>query len=306
MEHELRLTGLECDSCARVISRVVERLGASVKDIDYSMGRLVVEVSSDAQLSELKATLIESGYGVDGAGTNRGVMARPMALFGKLLSNSADFDAERRIAESSLFSLLIMLVGVFLLTYVLQIVSPRFVPLLAFAAFGTAACSMALVHFRAFKQPFSCMSGMMIGMTIGMMAGFLAGALSGAANGMLVGTVAGIAVGMAVGAVAGSRTGVMGILEGLMAGLMSGTMGAMLSVMLFNDNIVLFLAFLFASCVFILFGLSYMMLREGGNVLPSSVPGVAELMGANVVAFAVFSALLVWGPKAAFAWAGAS
>ncbi len=306
MEHELRLTGLECDSCARVISRVVERIGASVKDIDYSMGRLVVEVNSDAQLDDLKAALIEAGYGVDGNDTNRGVMARPLAFLGKLLSNSTDFDAERRIAESSMFSLLIMLAGLFLLTYVLQIVSPRFVPLLALAAVGTVACSTALIHFRAFRQPFSCMSGMMIGMTIGMMAGFLAGALSGAANGMLVGSIVGMAIGMGMGAIAGARNGVMGILEGLMAGIMSGTMGAMLSVMLFNDNVLLFLIFLFASCIFVLLGLSYMMLREGGSVLPSSVPILAKSIAANVAVFAVFGALLVWGPRAAFAWAGAS
>ena len=44
-------------------------------------------------------------------------------------------------------------------------------------------------------------------------------------------------------------------------------------------------------------------LKHGGNIAAAKAPGAA-FVAANIAFFAVFSALLVWGPRSAFAWSG--
>lgn len=303
MESTINVGGLECDSCAKVISRLASKTeGCTLKSVDYSLGKIVVDCQDESKLGELKAKLTEAGYAVDGKKTSRSSVGRPMEFFKSVLSGSQEFLAEKTIVESAFASLLVMLVLTAGIQFAIPATKPYF-SLLILTSFGTAAFYAALAHHRAFTEPTSCMTGMMVGMTVGMIGGFMFGSLAGAANGMFVGSLAGMAVGMAFGALAGSTVGVMGILEGLMAGLMAGTMGAMLSVMLFSDNVILFLTILFVVCIVILLGLAYLLFRENGTAANQNPQSFLQSVMLNTVFFVLFSALLVWGPRSALSWA---
>ncbi|MFA6048833.1 MAG: hypothetical protein WC792_02705 [Candidatus Micrarchaeia archaeon] len=302
MEQNIQLSGLECDSCEKVVARLVEKNACTLVSLDAKKGALVVDAPSQQNLESLQSALSGAGYGVGGNPASRGDSGRFFWFLGKLFSNSPELAAERAIVEVAAVSLFAMVCLVALPYFVPQLSGAKpFAPLLFLGAAGTAACYLALEHFRSYTQPHNCMCGMMVGMTIGMIGGFLAGALSGAANGMFTGSVVGVVVGMWLGASAGSAVGVMGALEGLMAGLMSGTMGAMLSVMLYNDNLMPFLFILFAACVLILAALSYMLYRESGPLPEGKRSGIAAAVATNVALFAIFSAIIVWGPRSALA-----
>ncbi len=303
METTLRVSGLECDSCAKVIARLAAKSNCTLASIDVATGSVKVSCSTQADLSAFTSLLKDAGYGIDGQALARGNLGRASRFFTDIVTGSNGLKVERKIVEASALSLVLMLALSASVLFIPLFAEARsFVPLLVLTAIGVSACSMALSHYRAFGQPFSCMCGMMVGMTIGMMGGFLSGALAGAANGMFAGSVAGMLIGMGFGAMAGSTTGVMGVLEGLMAGLMGGTMGAMLSVMLFADNVVLFLFMLFAASVPILLGLSYMLWREAGSLPATYAPNVTRMVVGNTLFFILFSAFLVWGPRSTFSW----
>jgi predicted membrane protein len=124
---------------------------------------------------------------------------------------------------------------------------------------------MGIWHVKSYRHTFNCSMGMMAGMTVGMMAGFLLGAIVGATNGMFMGSVYGMVLGMFTGAWCARCCGIMSIMEGLMAGLMGGLMGAMTTVMMLNDNIVLFMPILVGSIVVIMTGMSVMIYKESSE-----------------------------------------
>ncbi len=306
MEDTLQLSGLECDSCEKVVARIVAKNSCAFKSLDAKSGKLVVDAPSEQNASALRDALLDAGYGVGSKPAARGDFRRFNAFISKLFNGGAELATERAILEAAVASLFAMVILVSLSFFLPQLSAARpYAVLLILGALGAAASYFALQHFRYYTEPQTCMCGMMVGMTIGMMAGFLAGALSGAANGMFTGSVVGMAVGMYLGAVAGSSVGVMGVMEGLMAGLMSGTMGAMLSVMLYNDNLVPFLFILFAACISMLAALSYMLYRESGPLPEGKRPSLAMAVATNTALFAVFSCIIVWGPRTAFSFKGA-
>src|SRR3989338_235507 len=114
-----------------------------------------------------------------------------------------------------------------------------------YIAISAAVIGIGAWHIKSYRHTFSCSMGMMAGMTIGMMSGFLLGAIIGATNGMFMGSVYGMFTGMFIGAWITRCCGIMSVMEGLMAGLMGGIMGAMTTVMMLNDNLVLFMTLLF-------------------------------------------------------------
>lgn len=302
METTIKVGGLECDSCAKVISRIANKIeGCTIKSIDYSMGRISVEYNNTEKLDELKNELTQAGYSIGDTPVNHRTVQRPLKFFKAIFSENNEFVAERTIIESSLSSFLVMLVITTVLQTTIPLTRPYF-DLLVLLSFGITAFYVALIHHQAFAEPTSCMTGMMVGMTLGMIGGFMFGSIAGAANGMFVGSLTGMFIGMFFGAIAGSTVGVMGVMEGLMAGLMSGTMGAMLSVMLFSDNVILFLVILFAVCIAILMCLPYLLYKENGTVTKEKVPSVLMAIASNTVFFSLFTLLIVWGPHSALSW----
>jgi len=173
-------------------------------------------------------------------------------------------------------------------------------PLMMLGSVGIALSTASLVHVRAFGKQ-ACNTGMMVGMGVGMVIGFFVGALLGASNGMFVGSLVGILVGMGLGAWAGYCCGNMGVLEGIMAGFMSGTMGSMISVMLYNDRQFEFLAIIWIVGAVLLAGLSYMLFKENGPYAKNPSFSLWKLLVLSIIATVLLDAIILFGPKSAFA-----
>jgi hypothetical protein len=301
---------MACGSCEKVIERTANRHGAKVMGISPATGLLVVECD-DVNLSGLMKELSERGFpesqGVNGEGgmgagreDERGNPARVIEYMAQVLAAAPGVEVEAGILRHSLATMVVFMAGAalfFAAGFGPALKVPEHMPIILLGF----ACSIMTVasyrHMSAYRKSMTCANGMMVGMTSGMVCGFLVGALIGATNGMFIGSVAGVAAGMAVGLMLGRYSGVMGAMEGLMSGLMSGTMGAMLSVMMVNDNLMMFIYALFGVSLIIIGGLSYMMHREAGPA--------PEKAGGTFAAFAFWSlalgitlaAMMLFGPK---------
>ncbi len=276
MEYYLKLHGMHCDSCAKIIERTVKKHhGASVRSLDMANNAISLECS-DEQLPQIKKELLGKGYQLLYAseeaqeGYEAGSLGRGMEFALKVLRGDREYAHENRLVKLSLVSLaIIAAVQAFLYMVAFRNI-PDFVGTYGSVTVLTAVSVVALVyayyHASAFRKSASCMTGMMTGMTFGMAGGFMIGAFVGATNGMFIGSLAGMAVGMALGLQAGRCCGVMGVMEGIMGGVMAGTMGAMISVMMIFDNLVPFLYLLTAIEIITLGLFSYMLNKEYGNI----------------------------------------
>lgn len=221
------------------------------------------------------------------------------AFISKFANGDEELLLERKVFKMSIISLVALLfIGAFLYILAgngLHIASK--IPFIAYTLLSSVAIVASIAHFHAHRREFSCMHGMMIGMTIGMAAGFLFGAIMGATNGMFVGSVFGMAVGMVTGAYCGKCCGIMGVMEGLMAGLMGGTMGAMLSVMMINDNLLVFMLILVATCLAILASLTYMLYEARQNKKDWQSVSLGSFFLSSLVLSVLSIALMLYGPK---------
>jgi len=303
-EYGLRLTGMTCATCEKVISRVAEQSGACVKDVDSRNGTLKL-VCDEKSLDPIKRKLAERGFKERREGeladSGRGDPDRVKDYIFSLLAGEPHVEVEAKLTNYAVASSAI-LIGLGIFSYGSL-----------FKGFGSSSTTTALLllviasavmtvfsylHMSCYRKSVSCMHGMMIGMTIGMMGGFMTGALTGATNGMFIGSVVGMAFGIALGLGVGRFSGVMGAMEGVMAGLMSGTMGAMLSVMMINDNLMIFLYILTGVCAVIFGGLSYMMYREAGSAPNPEYSGdFKKFFAASALLSAMLLAIMMYGPK---------
>lgn len=179
----------------------------------------------------------------------------------------------------------------------------KFGLLLFYLQVGLVANSAAIWHLKAYSNV-SCQTGMMIGMTTGMLSGFLVGLIVGISNGMFVGAVAGSLIGIFVGSWAGKCCGIMGILEGQMAGFMAGPMGAMTSIMMVNDNYLLYIPLALFFEIIILGGIMYLVYQENEgqqlNIAKRTAKGdFFAFLAVNFVVLLVLAWLMVFGPKSA-------
>lgn len=181
----------------------------------------------------------------------------------------------------------------------------RVLPFLLYIVIGTIATGGAAWHLMGVRRDLGEMTGMMGGMTFGMIGGFLAGYLLGATNGMFTGCVFGVFVGCALGWYVGGAAdccGLMPRMEGIMAGLMAGLMGAMTSVMLINDHLLWFTPFFFAVCLFILFGMTYLVHREhrerqGITVVFNERASFFPFTIACIAVVVITIAVMIFGPR---------
>jgi len=118
---------------------------------------------------------------------------------------------------------------------------------------------------------------------------------------MFVGAAFGMFTGMAIGAWCTRTCGVMSVLEGLMGGLMAGLMGAMTTVMLINENLLLFMPLLIGSCALILGGMSYMIYREHmenrEEIAKLDRYDMLTYLSAMFVFTIIVTIIIIWGPK---------
>ena len=301
-EHRLELSGMRCESCERLVRRAAHKAGAEVRAIDANAG-FATFACEDAALPALKKALAEKGFAEKGgAEGGRGDFARVWAYVRGIMAGEEEVAIENALLNYSLGAfagLALVAAGIYMLAFSGLPNAPGYAPLLLLVVGTSVALAFSYYHLGTYRRSLSCSNGMMAGMALGMIAGFLVSALLGATNGMFVGTVAGMAAGIAFGVGIGRHCGVMGGLEGVMAGLMAGAMGAMLSVMMVNDNLLLFLYILFALCAVVLGGLSYMMHREAAEA-PSRGElraGFGEFAGFAAVLVLGMALLMAFGPK---------
>jgi copper chaperone CopZ len=268
-QQTIELKGMTCGACETLITRVITQSGGQVSNIDLRSGQ-VTFFCEDDRLSERKQKLAEKGFhekAKDGVEEQRGDHKRVIRYVLDILGKKPQAEVESTLLEYVIGSAALMLLFAFA-AYIFLPSSFSFLitylPLLVLLVFGVLMIMFSYYHVRCYRKNLTCANGMMVGMTVGMMSGFLAGAIVGATNGMFIGSVVGMALGILPGFLLGRYCGVMGAMEGIMAGIMAGTMGAMLSVMMINDNLILFLYMLFGLCAIMIGGLSYMMHREAG------------------------------------------
>ncbi|MEW6721759.1 MAG: hypothetical protein AB1324_00700 [Candidatus Micrarchaeota archaeon] len=306
MDYRLDLNGMTCGSCERLIQRVAEQNGGTVREVDANSG-VVTLACDETALGKIKSELASKGFPERRAGEGqRGDPARVGKYVASIIAGEAHVETEGRLLNYALGSAasLVLLFGAVYAAF--QAIIPSafaYLPLIALAIASSVLSVFSYSHMKAYSRSISCSNGMMVGMTMGMISGFLVGALVGAANGMFIGSLAGMAAGIALGGNLGRCCGIMGALEGVMAGLMAGIMGAMTSVMMLGDNLVLFLYILFGVCAFVLGGLSYMMFREAGAAPADAQKArFAEFAGASAAFAIALSLVMVYGPKGPFVY----
>lgn len=299
----MNLSGMSCESCEKLIARAAEKVGVKTLEVDSKSGKAVF-LLDEAVIPELKKSLAEKGFNERDDSIydeQRGDLKNVFTFINGVISGMDGFKAEHQVSVYGLVSFAVITV-VFALFF--NIVSPQlnnaaaYIPLLFLAIVTSVTAFISFFHMRCYRNGLSCTNGMMVGMTTGMMTSFMAGALVGATNGMFIGSVFGTFIGILFGFSLGKYSGVMGAMEGIMAGLMAGTMGAMLSVMMLNDNLLIFLFLLAGLCVFTLGGLSYMMHREAGSAKHEALNANLGLFIFVSFAFtALLFAVMLYGPK---------
>ncbi|MEM4261501.1 MAG: heavy-metal-associated domain-containing protein [Candidatus Diapherotrites archaeon] len=291
-EHYLRLSGLSCGSCERLIQRVVSANGGVVKDIDVDAG--VVLVDYDGPIDRIKSVLAEQGFVEVVGKSDRGDFVRFFNYVSGVVFSRRGFEVESLLLNYSLVSSFV----VFFISLFLYFVAFSSFHVLFLSFLIVLPLSFSFFHVKFYRRRLSCQLGMMVGMVSGMISGFLVGAFIGASNGMFFGSLLGVLAGVLIGLELGRCCGVMGVIEGLMAGIMSGVMGAMTSVMLYYEGLVVFLYFIFGLCILVLGFLSYMLYREAGsgNVSDFKV-SVFEFVFVVVLFFVFLVSFALFGPK---------
>lgn len=289
----IEIGGMNCESCERLISNSVSARGGRVKEISASEGFAVVEFPEGSE-AKMEEAIESAGYEVGGKAGSAEPFGRQLAGF------ASDF-----IAGRPKVALIRRCFGYSVLAFIALAAitfagfgSSKYFIYFTYAAVSAVSITGALALFRAHKERFNCMEGMMIGMTIGMVAGFLFGAIAGATNGMFVGSVFGMAVGMLLGAYAGKCCGIMGLMEGMMAGLMGGTMGAMLTVMMQFDHLGEFMLLFTLSCLAILAGLKYMIHYYAGRRGEGKLMDFPSFLAIALALLLLTMAVVLYAPRA--------
>jgi hypothetical protein len=309
IEAELRLHGMHCDSCGKIIERTVQKYpGAWIDKFDTINNRIVL-ICGPGQLATIRKDLLSKGYQTllpgeeELDGFEAGSLRRGIDFLTSVYKGTEGFETENRLVKYSADALFVLIAAQAVLYMLVFSRIPGYLSaywsVTILTVFSVVALLFAYYHAYAFRKTTSCMCGMMTGMTFGMAGGFLIGAFAGATNGMFVGSMVGMTVGIGFGYYTGRSCGVMGVMEGAMGGLMAGTMGAMLSVMMVFDHLVPFLFVLTAIEGAILLAFSYMLYKEYGNMTPEMV----KVSGQNFVLMALafdiaLTLIFVYGPKA--------
>ncbi len=285
---KIAISGMTCESCEKLITRAVEKAGASVKEISASKGYAVI--GYEGGRAAVEAAIEKAGYSLDELPPSTPLEQQIPAFINDFIAGKPATKAIRACFAYSAVSFIILAAIAFA-----GFASNKYFLYIIYAAISAVAVGGAVALARAYKSHFNCMEGMMAGMTVGMSAGFLFGAIVGATNGMFIGSVFGMLMGMALGYYVGKACGIMGAMEGLMAGVMGGTMGAMLTVMMQFDHLGEFMLLFVLSNLLVLAGLKYMIYYyagKRGEVKFMAFPGflaLALLLAVLTVAVIMFA-----------------
>lgn len=265
---KLKITGMHCESCEKTLKRALSKIN-HIQEIDlkYNNEIATIKYNPEININEVMNVIRQVGY--DATVVDGDYIPSEVKFKHYLSDLKQKNKVEGQLIEVAL--------GTFLILGFLEVIAyfgffrdiPSFFTkygyYLIFLVISMVVSATSVWHIKAYRNIFSCMTGMMIGMTSGMITGFLMGMIVGATNGMFMGSIVGIILGMTIGTFTGKCCGVMGILEGMMAGLMGGLMGAMTSLMLLNDHLKFIIPIIVIASSTILIGLDYMIYKEATN-----------------------------------------
>ncbi|MDO8480756.1 MAG: heavy-metal-associated domain-containing protein [Nanoarchaeota archaeon] len=303
MKSTIYVPDIECDSCVKVIDRKLKEL-QGIEGIEFKPDAIEVAFNEALLKPENIVTMIKnSGFRASTEPFDRKTITE---RFRDFRENRHKYAIEWQGVKYTFYTLFILIAFELLLYSAFFRGIPNFWQTygiwLFYLNLSIVTIGAALWHFKAYRAKVTCMVGMMIGMIIGMQAGMMVGAIIGATNGFFVGAMTGMLLGVGVGAIAGNCCGIMGILQGMMAGLMGGTMGPMISLMMFSDNLHIFMPFYMAINILILAGFSYMVIEEVvENRKVERKPVDFQLFAAvSLIASAGLTLLMLYAPKSAF------
>ncbi len=299
-EHTLRLSGMTCGACEKVIERVVQKNGGTVDEVDANTGTVRFH-SQQERLDSIRGELAQKGFRERDGEEERGDPARVFGYVRSIIAGEQHVKLENTLLNYAIGSAAFLIFsGSFIYGALLDAFGTpvRAASMLLFIVAAAVLTAYSYAHMSAYRKWMSCANGMMVGMTTGMASGYMVGAILGATNGMFIGSVGGMAVGIAIGLALGRFCGIMGAMEGVMAGLMSGTMGAMTTVMMINDNVIAFMYILVGVCALTIGGLSYMMFREAGPAPRAGFSGgFAVFAWMSIALSAMMLLVIIYGPK---------
>lgn len=308
MKKTIYCPDIECDSCVRMLEKVLGR-AQGIRSTIIKKDSIDVEYDEALLNPEALLPMIhEKGYRAAFTPFPRKSFKERAREF---VENKTKYEVEYRMLKYMAISFFLLL-GIEALLYFSSFKNiPSFFTLsgiwILFLTISIVALTTALWHFKTYKTEMTCMVGMMTGMTIGMQSGLLLGVVLGATNGMFVGGLVSMLAATAVGWYAGKCCGIMGILEGIMAGIMGSTMGAMISVMLLSNHLLLFMPFFLALNLLVLFGFSYMLFEEvveNSPALEKAPVAFFTFFSSCFLLTFLFSIIILYGPKTGVIWLG--
>ncbi len=301
MKTKIYIPDIECDSCTRLLAKKFK----SLQGVDsFSFEKDSAELDYNEALIK-PANIIQavenSGFRASETPFGRKSLKERARDFRE---NSHKYRIEMTALNYAAYSFLILSLVEAIAYFGFFRAIPNFIGKygwwLLYLNISISTLGTAVWHYVSYKARITCMTGMMIGMTFGMQAGMMIGAVIGATNGFFIGAMAGMLIGVSVGAATGKCCGIMGIMQGMMAGMMGGTMGPMISLMMFTDNLLLFMPFYMAINVMIVFGLSYMVYEEvveDKKDVKKNPPDFLTFVSACLIVAFVLAAVMVLGPK---------
>src|SRR3989338_4014905 len=263
MKIEIYVPDIECESCVKLIKKKFTLL-QGLESVVYNNDSIIVDYDEALIKPDSIISVIQNlGFRASLEPFERKNLKERIKNFSE---NKEKYEIEIRALLYTVYGFLVLL-GLEAIAYFGFLnTMPNFLAnygwWLLYLNISIAALGSGIWHIFSYRTKVTCMVGMMIGMTIGMQTGMMIGAIIGATNGFFIGAMTGMLLGVFVGVVVGKCCGIMGIMEGAMAGLMGGTMGPMISLMMFADHLLWFMPFYIAVNVFILAGMSYMILEE--------------------------------------------
>ncbi|MCF7900597.1 heavy-metal-associated domain-containing protein [Candidatus Woesearchaeota archaeon] len=301
MKENIYIPDIECDSCSRVLKKAFDKEDGIIKYVVYDDSTEIEFDESKINTKDIISIIKSKGFRASTEPFERKTLKERMRHFKE---NPSKYVLESKIIPYT--------IGLFLIISALEVLAyflflkniPDFLSnyswWILYLNISIATISVGMWHVIAYlKNKITCMTGMMIGMTIGMQTGMMIGAIVGATNGFFIGSMVGMLLGCLVGWITGKCCGIMGTMEGLMAGLMGGTMGPMISIMMFSDNLLIFMPFYIAINVLILGGLSIMMYEEvvEGKKHNKQPVDFMTLSSIAVIATFILLAIIIYGPK---------
>lgn len=300
-EYTLKLGGMSCGACERIIEKVAERNGAQVKEIDAKKAKATI-VCEESKIETIKKELTDRGFPQKGSEQDhgRGDIKNVLNYISAVISVQPHVEQEARLVNHALVAGIVLFI-LNVLIYFLFVQglenAEKYIPFLVLGIIASVSIVFAYLHSRCFGRIISCQNGMMVGMTMGMVAGFMVGEIIASTNGMFIGSLSGIATGVWIGVKSGKCCGVMGAMEGIMAGIMAGLMGPMTVIMTLNDNLLVLTYVLFAGLVLLLGGLSYMLYKEEGETPAENKTKVFEFIMFSLILNFVMLAIIFFAPK---------